>query len=226
MFNPEDFRHQLDKGVVDKRQTNQEKRNKEKETQQFAKQEAEQARRGERNTERERNRLVVGADKQLPIGEYLGVLKNKIVPLEYVRRSGPKNGEIAHYFIYSSSFDIINEKIMGGGNDSFRVNNFYYMGDRFGFKVDRKVLTAVIDYKKQLTVGTMARSIEVDIRQEGNVLNGLPRLCVNKIEGINPLKTGRPDDMGVFNLNFSEGLQRFAQVLTDFYVGLKTGQIK
>ena len=225
MSNKESFLQQLDKALSGRQWLETEAARIEKSRQKQEKEEKKQEQGAAKETERQNNQTVLTLDSQLPIREYLEVLKNKIVPLEYVRKNGPKNGRMAYSFIYSSGLKIISKPESEGMTGGFR-NYYYKQGHRFGLRVDREILVVEINYKKILSIGVVTRSIGVETNTG---LNGASPLEYSfpeiKTEGINPLDR-EPNYKNSFNVNSEEGVQKFAQALTEFYVGLKTGRGK
>lgn len=104
MLNPEDFSRQLDEALVAKQVVDQEEvavarlqaiaRRQEASAQAVAKATKEAEKEGQRN------QAVLDLDAQLPIQQYLEILKDKIEPKERVERWGPEAGVIAYAFSY------------------------------------------------------------------------------------------------------------------------------
>ncbi len=266
MLNPEDFRRQLEEGLNKKRRADRQEAKEEKGQAKIQKQIARQEEKQAKQEEKERNRLVVELDRQLPIGQALETLRNKIAPLEHVRRFGPKGGKIAYVLPYRVKHYEITRKTSGSSSN---LGGAQWIGqstivDESGIEwqllvaklasykspgeVGRWTSTPINDkwaipgpYEYYADASLGSRSIHVNsLLRWPLTLNPFsklgPDLGTDNLSSFRFFRPGPdldPDNLSpsyfskYFNLDREGEAQRFTQeftaVLTDFYVGLKTG---
>lgn len=215
MLNPEDFRRQLSEVLAAKQKAEAEAAATERLRQQQGTAQAREERTQARATEKQRNQAVLELDSQLPIGEYLEVLKNKIAPLEYVRKFGPKKGKIGYSFIYGGgvrSLGTFSETSIAGDRCG---NTHAYTVKESVIRIARDVVGLTLNYLGTIRIAKRTCIIGLtSIRNKnGYVLHP---------NSINPSNWNV--DFSNFDVTSPEGLQKFAQGLTDFYVGFKSGK--
>jgi len=219
MLNPEDFRRQLNQSLARKRQDDQATATKESGRKQRAKKTENQLKTSREIEERQKNQVVLRLDSQLPIREYLNVLKNKIVPLEYIRRFGPNKGDLAYGFIYGGGIrKIVISSQTSSVSGRHGINSHTHTVTESVTRMARDVVGVILNHEG--FIDFVRAECVVDLSPIKNHNGGL--ICPNSI---NPLRwSGK--SFATVNINSEGGLQRFTQTLTDFYVGLKTGQGK
>lgn len=220
MLNPEDFRHQLEKieqGIVEQRKLAKNALKKEEETAQLNQQrERERAREQKRVAiaeEAKKNQVVLELESRLPIKQYLGALRDQTARGRKIKTWGPEGGQIVHGFIYR-------EKTETRNNGYREVYRPAHDGNPHGGRFDKVAITknvgvcfllgAIIDCSKRLEIVTMSK--------EKELFGWLPIKLQDWHNSIHIAHIGSIDSI--------EGGQQFTQALTDFYVEVKTGQIK
>lgn len=177
---------------------------------------------------KKKNQEVFQLDSQLPVRQYLEVLRDKIMPMRQIKRYGPKDGKIAYGLVYGvraqfeptgkshTKKERIETVISGRGFSSTVMMNKEKEVANVGLRMVHNVLGVVLDNSGFLKLS----------KQRCAKAPGFEK-------SKNPLKwrAGR-GEVGVGKLNFvismtsPDGFQQFEQALTDFYVGLKAGEGK
>jgi len=195
MPRPEEFskhlENNLEKSKKAKAATNQERIK----TKQGLQQEEEQTKLATAESIRQANQAVLKLDSQLPIGEYIKVLKSRVVSLESVRKWGPKNGEIDYAFPFQLKIGkrVVKKSqlppgrnLPGGGVDDY------------GWRMWRNVFGVRLMHDGYIVIGQAERVFPLDSINPRYWLSG-----------------------NSFYINSEEGLKQFTQELTNFYLEQK-----
>lgn len=182
-----------------------------------------------------RDNGVVELDTQLPIKAYLEILKDQITPRQKVYHWGPVNGEIAYAFIYKTG---INKVKIGSheknwtdiGRATSRGFSFnvpiprHAIIDDFGLRLTRDIVGVILDSQTPLA-----------LNKDLLLLSARHANTPYYVKSFNPLDWFKQEDLStegcriLSRISFEtpqQGGEWLGQVLADFYVGFKTGQIK
>lgn len=240
MLKPEDFHNQLDEALADRQKVIQEavgeKRLNRQERVVRLQQQLDQQTSEDAAKEKERNQAILELDSQLPIRQFLEILRDKIAPKKYLggfigpkqplQKFGPKNGGIAYGLVYKDAWESV---VVGHHTVIGQSHNVGHGAYADAFEVNEYATTRV---RYVLGVALTTWSGPVMSPEEDRKRM---KICTNKVSkyagynDMNPLSWPQnntiQDIFDVF-VKQHEAAQQLAQALTEFYVGLKTGQTK
>jgi len=199
---------------------------------------AEQQKAVVRSEEDRKNQAALELESQLPIRQYLETIRSKMAPKQKILRRGPKDGKIGYSLIYGSKIKVVDfiELSRGwvgghsgkGGSDPGRLVIHYLrvpaaVKDVLGVGLSSEGLAYIWNKKVSIGLGYEPSINPLDWKEFS-----YKRTRKTNNELILEYNDGTAEKGGVntFFINTEDGLQGFAQTLTDFYVGLKTGKIK
>jgi len=248
MLNPEDFRRQLDEALADKQKADQrEKVVCEAKQRQDTEEVQERVRQQQLETEvaeRQKNQTVVELDSQLPIRQYLWVLKDLIAPNQPLMKWGPSQGIIAYTLVYK-------EEEKETPVDTYRTidrqaqarnprQDPHVILEAWEPRTVRNILGVALNNfsEVKLCIRACAKNSKFNPESE-NPFDWLEekdgrisRFGFDYGYGVGRDRTGLPLTKKMlgwaikdkdFLLSSIEGSKQFMQALTEFYVGLKTG---
>ena len=218
--------------------------------------EKELEKKGEQNKEFLENSAVLEIVKQAQIVQRLEGLRQKVAPKQKIKKFGPEKGEVGYSLVCGAGLRRVRVGESSTYNSGSYQRHVGVTGegwttsDQFGLRIVRSVFGLKINHEGQVLIFSRecarARGYEKEInpllwerrykyeygwdQDESYRLNymiygrlpqcnaPLPRYGVTKKTEIEvPVE---------INIASEEGVQQFTQALTDFYVGLKTGQGK
>lgn len=202
MSNPEGFRDYLENALT-------EHRGKQKRQKKKAKDQKKKAKRREKEIIKQQNQAanqaVAELDSQFPIRGFIEELQAAVVPLESVRKYGPKDGKIAYAFPYrlgAGTWVRYGETVSGGPGGEVSQNI-----DK-SFEIWRDVFGATLNHEGIIRIQTTS--------------------CSFFGPGMNPLNwdwdylgNRTISRYGGVNIQSENGLSEFTQQLTIFYLEQK-----
>jgi len=225
MLNPEDFRRHLSRALARKNQSNKGKAA-----------EAESGKKAAAEALEAANKKVAEIDLRLPIKGILSVFREEAGIEEPIKKWGPANGQIAYSLIYESGNSPGSTGSGGRGEVVFPPSRWH------------EVMGVILNHKAELEIRIKTFSkrksfMQIDVEpifpeEEFNPLCWRGFLGEEAYLYQNLHKNGYTSkgDMfsfysklqygPLFDVSSKKGVQQFALTLTNFYVGLKTGQGK
>ena len=199
------------------------------------------------------NQVVIELDSKLPTRQYLEVLRDRIAPKQKINQWGPKNGRLGYSLIYGVKTRIIRIKesyteyvggysSKGGSFQGYPKTHYIerprVIRDVFSVVLNSKGVAHIWDrqvansdyYEYESRINPLDWGdfdYEITHRQYPNY--GLDALAAERVTGrrlSREPEIWKERDKNSFLINTEPGLQELAEALTNFYVGLKTGQGK
>lgn len=243
MLTPEGFRRKLNESIENKKKTDREKLRAEKAAvlERQARENEDQRRQRDQTLarqkeEKQKNQHTLDFASQIPVKEYLEIVKDKIAPKQKIQEWGPDNGKIAYSLAYNkrwSLIDVSSHKIMissGTSNKGGGSPPVWGTQTETGFRLVEKIIAAKISEDGTAGLFHKICANSYFYEKDRNPLNWAYGHQVQYTEGFGYYAKKRTVwewDKGVLlkvNINSSEGTAQFIQKLADFYVSLKSGK--